>query len=82
MRVINDPLVNGDMMLGLGANKGLVGVGIAPIGPSAIATRRLVRHLADFIGMKIRVAGLAVSTRDDQADADAAAAAMTLGDVT
>src|SRR5436189_5052192 len=34
VRVISDPAVR-DLLLGLGANKGLVGVGIAPIGPSS-----------------------------------------------
>src|SRR5947208_11259160 len=32
VRVISDPLVR-EAILGLGANKGLIGVGIAPIGP-------------------------------------------------
>jgi TRAP-type C4-dicarboxylate transport system substrate-binding protein len=54
VRVINDPPVN-SMMLGLGANKGLVGVGLFPIGPSSVASKKAVRHLADFKGMKIRV---------------------------
>src|SRR5260370_20373030 len=54
VRVISDPAVR-DMILGLGANKGLVGVGIAPIGPSSIVTRKPLRHLAHFTGTKLRV---------------------------
>jgi len=54
VRVISDPPVR-DMILGLGANKGLVGIGIAPIGPSSIAARKPFRRLAEFKGTKIRV---------------------------
>ena len=39
VRTINDPPVR-DLMLGLGANKGLIGVGISPIGPSSIISRK------------------------------------------
>ena len=53
-RTIKDPAVR-DLMLGLGANKGLVGAGIFPIGPSSIITRKQIQHLADFAGLKIRV---------------------------
>jgi TRAP-type C4-dicarboxylate transport system substrate-binding protein len=53
-RSINDPVVR-DLMLGLGANKGLMGVGIFPVGPSSIIMRKPVRHLAEFKGTKIRV---------------------------
>lgn len=42
-------------MLGLGANKGLIGAGIFPIGPSSIITKKQIQHLADFAGLKIRV---------------------------
>jgi TRAP-type transport system periplasmic protein len=54
LRVINDPPVS-DMILGLGADKGLVGMAIMLTGPSAIVVRKPVRHLAEFEGMKIRV---------------------------
>src|ERR1700761_824414 len=37
-RTIDDPAVR-DLMLGLGANKGLLGVGLFPIGPSSIDTK-------------------------------------------
>jgi TRAP-type transport system periplasmic protein len=53
-RTVSDPAVR-DLMLGLGANKGLVGVGIYSVGPSSIIMRKPVRHLAEFKGTKIRV---------------------------
>jgi TRAP-type transport system periplasmic protein len=53
-KTIADPKV-ADLMLGLGANKGLAGAGIYPIGPSSILTRKQVHHLSDYAGMKIRV---------------------------
>lgn len=53
-RTIDDPAVR-DLMLGLGGNKGLVGVGLFPIGPSSIDTKKPVRRLADYSGLKIRV---------------------------
>lgn len=42
-------------MFGLGANKGLEGIGFAPYGPSSIITKKEVKRLADLKGMKIRV---------------------------
>ena len=53
-RTIADPTVR-DMMFGLGVNKGLLGMGIYGVGPSSIAMRKPVRHLAEFAGLKIRV---------------------------
>ena len=53
-RVIDDPAVK-SMILGLGGNKGLVGIAIIPTGPSAIVVRKPIRHLAEFAGTKIRV---------------------------
>ena len=55
-RVINDPTIN-DMMLGFGADKGLVGIGIFPGGLNSVVSRKAVHHLAEFTGMKIRVLG-------------------------
>jgi TRAP-type C4-dicarboxylate transport system substrate-binding protein len=79
LRVINDPPVH-DMILGLGANKGLTGVAIIPTGPSAIVVRKPVRHLADFKGMKIRV--LASPFQLEMIKRmDASPVAMSLGDV-
>jgi TRAP-type transport system periplasmic protein len=53
-RTVKDPAVTG-LMLGLGANKGLIGAGIYPIGPSSIITRKQIQHLSDYAGLKIRV---------------------------
>ena len=79
VRVINDPPVH-DLMLGLGANKGLAGVAIAPIGPSSIASRKPIHHFADFKGMKIRV--LASPFQLEMVKRmDASPVAMTLADV-
>jgi TRAP-type C4-dicarboxylate transport system substrate-binding protein len=79
VRVISDPPIH-DMILGFGANKGLVGIGIAPIGPSSIATRKPIRHFAEFKGMKIRV--LASPFQLEMIKRmDASPVAMTLADV-
>jgi len=79
VRVIHDPVVR-DMILGLGANKGLIGIGTAPIGPSSIATRKPVRRLAELKGMKIRV--LASPFQLEMIKRmDASPIAMTLADV-
>jgi TRAP-type C4-dicarboxylate transport system substrate-binding protein len=78
-RLINDPAVR-DMMLGLGANKGLAGIGLFPLAPSGIAARKPVRHLAEFKGMKIRV--LASPFQLEMIKRlDASPVAMSLGDV-
>jgi len=79
IRVINDPAVR-DLMLGLGADKGVAGVALAAIGPSAIATRKPIYHFADFKGMKIRV--LASHFQLEMVKRmDASPVAMTLADV-
>src|SRR5262249_25104616 len=49
---IKDPTVLG-LILGLGANKGLIGGGIYPIGPSSIITKKQVQRLSDYAGLKI-----------------------------
>jgi TRAP-type transport system periplasmic protein len=78
-RTVSDPAVR-DLMLGLGANKGLLGVGIYSVGPSSIIARKPLRHLADFKGMKIRV--LASPFQLEMIKRiDASPVAMTLGDV-
>jgi TRAP-type C4-dicarboxylate transport system substrate-binding protein len=51
---IEDPAVR-DLVLGLAAEKGLIGAGLFPIGPSSIDTRKPVHRLADYSGLKIRV---------------------------
>jgi TRAP-type C4-dicarboxylate transport system substrate-binding protein len=79
VRVINDPPVN-DMMLRLGADKGLVGLGIFPGGVNSVVTRKPVRHVAEFKGMKIRV--LASPFQLEMVKRmDASPVAMSLGDV-
>jgi TRAP-type C4-dicarboxylate transport system substrate-binding protein len=79
VRVINDPTVN-DMMLGLGANKGLVGAGIFPGGFNSIVSRTPIHHVAEFKGMKIRV--LASPFQQEMIKRmDASPVAMSLGDV-
>jgi TRAP-type transport system periplasmic protein len=79
VRVINDPAVNG-LMLGLGANKGLVVVGIFPGGFNSIVSRTPIHHVAEFKGMKIRV--LASPFQQEMIRRmDASPVAMSLGDV-
>jgi TRAP-type C4-dicarboxylate transport system substrate-binding protein len=78
-RVINDPVVR-DLILGLGANKGLVGAGIFPIGPSSIITRKPIHHLADYKGLKIRVLASPFQLELIKR-MDASPVAMTLADV-
>jgi TRAP-type transport system periplasmic protein len=53
-RVASDPAVL-SMMLGLGANKGLRGVGLFMATPSSVVAKTPIRHLADFKGKKIRI---------------------------
>ncbi len=79
VRVINDPAVQ-QLMFGLGDKKGLEGIGLAPIGPSSIATKFDVHHLADLKGKKIRV--LASPFQLEMVRRmDASPIAMTLADV-
>ncbi len=69
-----------DLMMGLGANKGLMGVGLIPIGPSSIITRKPARRLADFKGLKIRVLASPFQLELIKR-MDASPIAMTLADV-
>ncbi|HXX04630.1 MAG TPA: TRAP transporter substrate-binding protein [Xanthobacteraceae bacterium] len=79
VKVIQDPAVK-SMILGLGANKGLTGIALLPLGPSSIVLRNPVRHLAEFKGMKIRV--LASPFQMEMIKRmDASPVAMTLADV-
>jgi TRAP-type C4-dicarboxylate transport system substrate-binding protein len=79
VRVMFDPAVH-DMILGLGASKGLAGIGIVPYGPSSVAARRPLRQLTDFKGTKIRV--LASPFQLEMIKRmDASPIAMTLADV-
>ena len=53
-RLAADPAVL-NLMFGLGAQKGLHGVGLYIAQPSCIVSKTPIRHLADFKGKKIRV---------------------------
>ncbi|HTV35641.1 MAG TPA: TRAP transporter substrate-binding protein [Xanthobacteraceae bacterium] len=53
-RLAKDPEVL-KLMLGLGANKGLHGVGLFIATPSSIICRTPIRHIGDFKGKKIRI---------------------------
>jgi TRAP-type C4-dicarboxylate transport system substrate-binding protein len=78
-RLAADPAVL-KLMLGLGANKGLHGVGLFVAEPSTLASRTPVRHLADFKGKKIRIfASQFQSVAFERLGATPVA--MTLGDV-
>jgi TRAP-type C4-dicarboxylate transport system substrate-binding protein len=54
VRTIAEPAVR-DLMLGLGANKALLGVGLYAVGPSSIIVRKPLHRLAEFKGLKLRV---------------------------
>jgi TRAP-type C4-dicarboxylate transport system substrate-binding protein len=53
-RISADPAVL-KLMLGLGADKGLHGVGLFMAEQSVLVTRMPLRHLADFKGKKVRI---------------------------
>jgi TRAP-type transport system periplasmic protein len=53
-RVAADPAVK-QLMLALGADKGLHGVGLFMVTPSAVVAIKPIRHLDDFRGKKIRI---------------------------
>ena len=53
-RVAGDPAVL-KLMLSLGANKGLHGVGLMMAQPSCVISKTGIRHVADFKGKKIRI---------------------------
>jgi TRAP-type transport system periplasmic protein len=53
-RVAADPAVR-KLMLSLGADKGLHGVGLFMAMPSEVISKSPIRHLADFKGKKIRI---------------------------
>ena len=78
-RVAADPAVL-KLMLGLGANKGLHGVGLFIAQPSCIISKTPIRHLADFKGKKIRVFASKFQTTALER-LGATPVAMTLGDV-
>ena len=53
-RVAADPAVR-NLMLGLGADKGLHGAALFMAAPSSVIARTPIRHLADFKGKTIRI---------------------------
>src|ERR1700685_2403685 len=78
-RVADDPAVR-KLMFGLGADKGLHGVGLMMAQPSCLISKTPIRHLADFKGKKIRVFASQFQTvAFDRIGATPVA--MTLGDV-
>jgi TRAP-type C4-dicarboxylate transport system substrate-binding protein len=78
-RLTADPAVL-KLMLGLGAAKGLHGVGLFMVQPSSVVARNPIRHLDDFKGKKIRV--FASQFQTEALDRlGATPVAMTLGDV-
>lgn len=68
------------LMLGLGADKGLHGVGLFIAQPSSIVSKTPIRHLADFKDKKIRVFASKFQTMAFER-LGATPVAMTLGDV-
>ena len=66
-------------MLGLGADKGLHGVGLFVSQPSSIISKAAIRHLADFKGKKVRVFASQFQTRSLWHASALTPVAMTLG---
>lgn len=79
VKVLSDPGIQ-KFMFGLGDNKGLEGIGFAPIGPSSIVSKKEVKHLADLKGMKLRVLASPFQLELVRR-MGASPVAMTLGDV-
>jgi TRAP-type C4-dicarboxylate transport system substrate-binding protein len=68
------------LMLGLGAEKGLHGVGLFMVNPAAIASKLAIRTLADLKGKKVRI--FASKFQSEAFDRlGATPVAMSLGDV-
>ena len=78
-RLAADPAVRA-LMLGLGADKGLHGVGLMMASPSSLITKTPVRRLADLKGKKIRVLASQFQTVPF-GQLGANPVALTLGDV-
>ena len=53
-RLAANPAVR-NLMLGLGADKGLHGIALFMVGPSVVVSRKPINHLTDFKGKKIRI---------------------------
>jgi TRAP-type C4-dicarboxylate transport system substrate-binding protein len=78
-RIAADPAVQ-KLMLGLGAAKGLHGVGFTLAQPSSIISKTPIRHLSDFQGKKLRIFASQFQTVA-LGRLGATPVAMTLGDV-
>ncbi len=78
-RVAGDPNVL-KLMLALGADKGLHGVGLFMATPSSIISRTPIRHLADFKGKKLRIFASKFQSEAFER-LGVTPVAMTLGDV-
>jgi TRAP-type C4-dicarboxylate transport system substrate-binding protein len=78
-RLAADPVVV-KLVLGLGADKGLHGVGFMMVGPSVVISKTPIRHLADFKGKKLRVLASAFQTQAVER-LSATPVALSLGDV-
>src|SRR5271169_2105236 len=79
LRLTGDPAVL-KLMLGLGANKGLHGVGMFMTQMSSVVSKVPIRHLADFKGKKLRVFASQFQTAAFER-LGATPVAMSLGDV-
>ena len=78
-RTLQDPDFN-RAFLGLGANKGLKGIGLFISGPTVFVIRKPISKLADFAGLKLRV--LAAPMQLDQVRSmQATPVPMPLGEV-
>jgi TRAP-type C4-dicarboxylate transport system substrate-binding protein len=78
-RLTTDPATQ-KLMLGLGADKGLHGVGLFLNGISSVVTKKPIRTLADFKGKKIRTLASKFQTEPINR-LGATSVVMTLGDV-
>jgi TRAP-type C4-dicarboxylate transport system substrate-binding protein len=78
-RLTDDPAVS-KLVLGLGAEKGLHGVGLFMAQPSSVVSRNPIRDLGDFKGKKIRVFASQFQT-EALNRLGATPVAMSLGDV-
>jgi TRAP-type C4-dicarboxylate transport system substrate-binding protein len=79
VRIAQDPEL-AKVILDMGGDKGLLGVCLFISAPSSITTRKPVRHLAEFKGLKIRVLASAFANEEINR-LGATPVAMTLGDV-
>jgi TRAP-type transport system periplasmic protein len=78
-RLAADPAVR-KLMLSLGADKGLHGVGLFMAEPSDVVSKTPIRHVADFKGKKLRTFASKFQT-ESFSRLGATAVVMTLGDV-